>query len=279
MTNSLGLIEVRNFIGAVAAADAILKNTDAKISKENAGSGSILLRITGERDSVKAAVELGADAARQLGLYLGSNIIDDPLPQLEDLFFKTERMKNTKNEITEPEHIKENEVKPKKQTRKIKVEKKAVIPNILKSEAKKNEDKTVEINAKANIKKVELPKEKIVEEKKGSIKKAKVESAPSLFEFENDTIARLRKEALESEEVETSNQAVEIEDKIEKKQEEQELTGQKNDIGNMNVHELRHLARSLDNFPIKGRVISKANRQVLLNHFKNIKYNTESEVN
>lgn len=43
------------------------------------------------------------------------------------------------------------------------------------------------------------------------------------------------------------------------------------EIKKLNVHQLRKLARSFDNFPIKGREISKANRQVLINYFKMIK--------
>jgi hypothetical protein len=37
----------------------------------------------------------------------------------------------------------------------------------------------------------------------------------------------------------------------------------------MNVHQLRKLARSIPNFPIKGRDISKANRGTLLDYLKN----------
>ena len=36
----------------------------------------------------------------------------------------------------------------------------------------------------------------------------------------------------------------------------------------LNVHSLRKLARSFDNFPIKGREISKANRGTLLDYFR-----------
>lgn len=39
----------------------------------------------------------------------------------------------------------------------------------------------------------------------------------------------------------------------------------------LNVHELRKLARSFDDFPIKGRDISKANRQVLIEHFNSLR--------
>ncbi|HEX2867626.1 MAG TPA: BMC domain-containing protein [Ignavibacteriales bacterium] len=43
------------------------------------------------------------------------------------------------------------------------------------------------------------------------------------------------------------------------------------ELEQMNVHRLRRLARGLSNFPIKGREISKANKQVLLDHFKKLK--------
>ena len=38
----------------------------------------------------------------------------------------------------------------------------------------------------------------------------------------------------------------------------------------LNVHALRRIARGFDNFPIKGREISKANRAKLLDYFKNL---------
>ncbi len=65
------------------------------------------------------------------------------------------------------------------------------------------------------------------------------------------TLVRLRKEALGKEEI--------------------TATVDTNDIESMNVHQLRHMARSIPEFPIKGREISRANRNELLNYFKNLK--------
>ena len=45
----------------------------------------------------------------------------------------------------------------------------------------------------------------------------------------------------------------------------------KSDLQKLNVHELRKLARSFDSFPIKGRDISKANRQELIDHFESLR--------
>ncbi len=42
------------------------------------------------------------------------------------------------------------------------------------------------------------------------------------------------------------------------------------ELENMNVHDLRKLARSVVEFPIKGREISKANRDTLLNYFRDL---------
>lgn len=43
-----------------------------------------------------------------------------------------------------------------------------------------------------------------------------------------------------------------------------------NELEILNVHALRRIARGFDNFPIKGRDISKANRAKLLDHFKSL---------
>ena len=43
------------------------------------------------------------------------------------------------------------------------------------------------------------------------------------------------------------------------------------ELEELNVHELRRLARAQENFPIKGRDISKANRQELLEYFKSLR--------
>ena len=70
-------------------------------------------------------------------------------------------------------------------------------------------------------------------------------------EDSSDTITRLRKEALNKK--------------------ESSGAGNIDEIDSMNVHQLRHLARSIPEFPIKGREISRANRDLLLKYFRNLK--------
>lgn len=64
-------------------------------------------------------------------------------------------------------------------------------------------------------------------------------------------------------------------EEIESESDESEITDSKEippiwALQKLNVHELRKLARSVENFPIRGRDISKANRSELIEHFKSI---------
>jgi hypothetical protein len=77
---------------------------------------------------------------------------------------------------------------------------------------------------------------------------------------ESTTIDRLKKEALGGK--------VE-EDKTGETEEKTSSTDLK-EIEKLNVHQLRRLARSTENFPIQGRVISRANRKELLDYFETL---------
>lgn len=72
------------------------------------------------------------------------------------------------------------------------------------------------------------------------------------------TIERLKREALGKKQVtiDTESQAL------------SDLS--MSDLEVQNVHQLRRLARSVQEFPIKGREISKANRNQLLDYFKDL---------
>jgi len=76
----------------------------------------------------------------------------------------------------------------------------------------------------------------------------------------SDTIERLKREALgkKFDEKKTKKQTSSVEINM-------------RELEKLNVHQLRRLARSTENFPIKGREISRANRGQLLNYFKTIK--------
>ena len=74
------------------------------------------------------------------------------------------------------------------------------------------------------------------------------------------TIERLKREALDT--------------KPEKEKTKKQIPSKGINLGELeklNVHQLRRLARSTENFPIKGREISRANRGQLLDYFQTIK--------
>lgn len=80
-------------------------------------------------------------------------------------------------------------------------------------------------------------------------------------------IEELKKEAIE--EINDKENVVESSE-----QESQLFPGEvppNENLKKLNVHKLRHLARSFSNFPIKGREISRANRDELIEHFESIR--------
>ena len=99
--------------------------------------------------------------------------------------------------------------------------------------------------------------------------------------YKNDTIERLRKEALGLSKQEKKKPARKEASGLNKPEKKKPLIEakekkEKNKIvirpalESLNVHKLRSLARSTKNFPIQGREISKANRNKLLEYFKGL---------
>lgn len=99
-------------------------------------------------------------------------------------------------------------------------------------------------------------KQKIAEQKE-NIEEIKPVNKPG----PSSTIERLKKEAL--------GKAITLE-KTEKPKSSGEVRFTMADLEVMNVHQLRRFARGFDDFPIKGREISRANRGELLDFFKGL---------
>ena len=65
MTDALGMIETRGLVGAVEAADAMVKAANVTlIGREQVGSGLVTVMVRGDVGAVKAATDAGAAAAR-----------------------------------------------------------------------------------------------------------------------------------------------------------------------------------------------------------------------
>ncbi len=91
MKEALGLVETRGFVGAIEAADSMVKAANVKIvGKEKTGSGLVTIMIRGDVGAVKAAIEAGGEAARRVGELVSVHIIPRPHEDVEMLLEKTE---------------------------------------------------------------------------------------------------------------------------------------------------------------------------------------------
>jgi len=85
MREALGLIETVGFVGAVEAADAMLKAANVVLTgKEYTAAGYVAVWVRGDVGAVEAATEAGARAARRVGELLSSHVIPMPFPEVED---------------------------------------------------------------------------------------------------------------------------------------------------------------------------------------------------
>src|SRR5687768_3487821 len=65
---ALGMIETKGLIGAVEAADAMVKTVNVVlVGKEYIGAGYVTVMVRGDVGAVKAATDAGAAAARRVG--------------------------------------------------------------------------------------------------------------------------------------------------------------------------------------------------------------------
>ena len=83
---ALGMVETRGLIGAIEAADAMVKAANVKlIGKEQVGAGLVTVMVVGDVGAVKAAVDAGAAAAKRVGELFGVHVIPRPHDDTETL--------------------------------------------------------------------------------------------------------------------------------------------------------------------------------------------------
>src|SRR5437870_8525386 len=81
---ALGLIETKGLIGAVEAADAMVKAANVLlIGKEYIGAGYVTVMVRGDVGAVKAATDAGAAAARRVGELVSVHVIPRPHNEVE----------------------------------------------------------------------------------------------------------------------------------------------------------------------------------------------------
>ncbi len=81
---ALGMVETRGLVGAIEAADAMVKAANvALIGSEYVGGGFVTVMVRGDVGAVKAATDAGAAAAKRIGELVSVHVIPRPHENVE----------------------------------------------------------------------------------------------------------------------------------------------------------------------------------------------------
>jgi ethanolamine utilization protein EutM len=81
---ALGMVETRGLVGAVEAADAMVKAANVVlIGSEYVGGGFVTVMVRGDVGAVKAATDAGAAAAKRVGELVSVHVIPRPHQDIE----------------------------------------------------------------------------------------------------------------------------------------------------------------------------------------------------
>jgi len=90
---ALGMVETKGFVGAVEAADAMVKAANVQlVGKEYIGAGYVTIFVRGDVGAVKAATDAGAAAARRVGELISVHVIPRPHGEVERVLPKGGRV-------------------------------------------------------------------------------------------------------------------------------------------------------------------------------------------
>ena len=234
MNNSLALLEVNGFCASISAVDALLKNSSVEIDLEEIKNGNVLLKLKGNIPQIKYALNLAIESINKISSVVNFTVLENLNPSIEKEFFN--KTKKHRPVINKPE---------------IKSEEKLITPQKEELPEKKTEKVKVKKVKNTAVKKLSKPKEEI--------------QSSETSDINLSTIERLRLEAL------GKKIAAEKKTEASKPKAESSYVFKKlSDLNGLNVHKLRRVARDFEEFPIKGRQISIANRDELMVYFKQI---------
>lgn len=90
-TSALGMIETKGLVGAIEAADAMVKAADVRlVGKVQVGGGLVTVMVRGDVGAVKAATDAGAAAASNVGELISVHVIPRPHSDIELILPKLE---------------------------------------------------------------------------------------------------------------------------------------------------------------------------------------------
>lgn len=86
---ALGMVETRGLVASIEAADAMVKAAEVTlVGTEKIGSGLVSVMVRGDVGAVKAATEVGANAAQKLGELVAVHVIPRPHTDVEKIIPK-----------------------------------------------------------------------------------------------------------------------------------------------------------------------------------------------
>ncbi|MEW8994986.1 BMC domain-containing protein [Clostridium sp.] len=229
---ALGLIETKGLLAAVEAADTMVKSADVSIiEKTYVGGGLVTIAVTGDVGAVKAAIEAGVAAVKNLNqeALVSEHVIPRPHEELESIIGSK--------------------------------------PSVETQEALVFDEKTEELEEVQEIQQIQEVAEEIEEIQDTVVEEIQetqqTEESEVVEEVQNNDITdidleKLHKGSLDSLHKDDVDNLV-IKDGIEKTI----LI-----LSKLKVVKLRNLAREYKDFVITGRVISKAGKNQLLAKFK-----------
>lgn len=87
--DALGMVETKGLVGAIEAADAMVKAAKVSlIGREQVGGGYVTVMVRGDVGAVKAATDAGAAAAEKVGELVSVHVIPRPHVEVEGILPK-----------------------------------------------------------------------------------------------------------------------------------------------------------------------------------------------
>ena len=85
-TNALGMVETKGLVGAIEAADAMVKAANVQlVGKEQVGGGLVTVMVRGDVGAVKAATDAGAASAEKVGELISVHVIPRPHAEVDGI--------------------------------------------------------------------------------------------------------------------------------------------------------------------------------------------------
>lgn len=114
---ALGLIETKGLLTSIEAADTMVKSADVSIiEKTYVGGGLVTIAVTGDVGAVKAAIEAGVAAVKNLNeeALVSEHVIPRPHEELESIIgskssVETQEVLVSDEKVEEPEEIQETQ--------------------------------------------------------------------------------------------------------------------------------------------------------------------------